>query len=42
LEIGAKTKEEISKRIKIFFQENIWQFKKGCNAIIFNDLRLLL
>jgi len=41
LENGAKTKEEFSKRKKLFFEENIWQFKKGFNAFIFNELNLL-
>jgi hypothetical protein len=40
LENGAKTKEEFSKRMKLFFEENIWQFKKGFNALIFNKLIL--
>jgi len=41
LENGAKTKEEFSKRMKLFFEENIWQFKKGFNTLISNELDLL-
>jgi len=40
LENGAKTGKDFSKRIKIFFEEKIWQFKNYTNLLIFNDLFL--